>query len=40
MNEYKDLVCEVESGYSFSLLFDVEKLPEDKGCANSIKFTK
>eukprot|EP00800_Vazella_pourtalesii_P000228 TRINITY_DN10220_c1_g1_i1.p1 TRINITY_DN10220_c1_g1~~TRINITY_DN10220_c1_g1_i1.p1 ORF type:complete len:297 (+),score=60.80 TRINITY_DN10220_c1_g1_i1:63-953(+) len=28
--EYKGYVTDVESGYNFSLLFDVENLPEDK----------
>ena len=31
MKEYEGFVCDVESGYNFSIVFDVEKLPEDKG---------
>lgn len=30
MKEYEGFVCDVESGYNFSIVFDVEKLPEDK----------
>lgn len=35
--EYKDFVTSVEPGYSFSLLYDIEKLPANKGSAGWLR---